>query len=107
MNDLLELIRRILRSLTLLVVALAPNSAKVCADTPGELQAIREIERLGGQVERDDRLPGWPVTVVRFNARSRFEGSLTTRFDRGLGGASRFPVGARHLQGAPSDRIVD
>ena len=56
----------------LFAVSLAPNSAAVAADNPDEAQAIREIERLGGIVERDDKLAGHPVTQVGFRFRSDF-----------------------------------
>ena len=62
-----------LRSLLLLAVILAPNSAMIAADNLDESQAIREIERLGGKIKRDDKLPGRPVTQISFGVGSKFE----------------------------------
>jgi internalin A len=72
MNDLLEVVRRALRFLVLFVVALAATSTVIAADKLEQAQAIREIERLGGKVKRDDKLPGRPVTEVRFRDGSDF-----------------------------------
>jgi hypothetical protein len=43
-------------------VAAAPFSTAIAADRLDETQAIREIERPGGIIERDAKLPGRPVT---------------------------------------------
>ena len=59
--------------LVFFAVILAPNSAMIAADNLDESQAIREIERLGGKVERDETLPGRPVMAVGFGANSRFQ----------------------------------
>ena len=48
----------------LIAVALASNSAVFAAGDAAESQAIQDIERLGALVERDDQLPGRPVTGV-------------------------------------------
>jgi hypothetical protein len=42
-------------------------------DASAEAKAIREIERLGGKVERDGKLPARPVTAIRFKEVSEFE----------------------------------
>jgi Leucine-rich repeat (LRR) protein len=57
----------------LLAVVLAPNCAVFAADKLDESQAIREIERLGGNVKRDDKLPDRPVTAVDFSRSQRVE----------------------------------
>ena len=49
-----------------LVLVLTPACAVVAANQLDESQAIAEIERLGGKVERDDKSPGRPVTEVNF-----------------------------------------
>jgi hypothetical protein len=72
MNDLLEAVPRALRILVLFVVTLALPSAVVAADKMGEAQAIREIERLGGRVERNEKLPGHPVTTLSLSGSQRF-----------------------------------
>ena len=59
-------------ALLLLAVALQLHSMVIAADIPNEAQAIREIERLGGIVEKDAKLPGRPVTAVRFRFGSDF-----------------------------------
>jgi hypothetical protein len=48
------------RAVLLLAVIAAPFSAAITADKLDESQAIREIERLGGIIERDVKLPGNP-----------------------------------------------
>lgn len=37
-----------------------------------ESQAVEKLELLGGEVERDDKLPGHPVIAVSFKERNRF-----------------------------------
>ena len=49
----------------LIAVAFALSGVANATDNRDESQAIREIERLGGKVERDEKLPGRPVTAVR------------------------------------------
>ena len=61
------------QTVLLLAVALALNSAVIAADNLDESAAIREIERLGGKIKRDDTLPGHPVTAVSFRMASPFE----------------------------------
>ena len=65
--------RRDSRFLLLLVVVLTPNWALIAAHNIDESQAIAEIERLGGKVKRDDKLPGQPVTGVERFRCFRFE----------------------------------
>jgi hypothetical protein len=74
------------RSALLLAAVVAPISAANPADKLDESQAIREIERLGGTVVRDDKLPGRPITQVRFGFKSDFGDEhvqlrLTTRLN--------------------------
>ncbi len=62
-----------------------PMSAAIATDKLDEAQAIRETERLGGKVERDDQLPGRPVTGVSFRVGSDFgdeDVPLLNRFTR-------------------------
>lgn len=61
MNRLQEVVRRALRFVVLGAVALAVSCPAIAADKVDEAQAVRKIERLGGQVTRDDKLPGHPV----------------------------------------------
>ena len=61
-----------LQAVLLVAVVLAPASATIAADTLDESRAVREIERLGGIVSRDEALPGCPVTAVRFKRGSEF-----------------------------------
>ena len=61
-----------LQAVLLLAAALAPNSRVIAADNLDESQAIREIERLGGAIKRNDKLPGRPVTEVHFSFGSDF-----------------------------------
>ncbi len=42
------------------------SGSAIAADQADESQAVREIEQLGGQVTRDDKAPGRPVTAVSF-----------------------------------------
>ena len=66
-----------LRTLLLMAVALADgcnpgkpagtNRVVIATDNLDESQAIREIERIGGTIKRDDKLPGRPVTAVDFS----------------------------------------
>src|ERR1700733_547937 len=48
----------------LLVIVLAPLGRVDATDKLDE--AIRRIERLGGEVKRDEKLPGHPVTEITF-----------------------------------------
>ena len=55
-----------------LAVALASTGAMIAADNLHEARAIREIERLKGVIKRDEKLPGCPVTHVRFKPGNDF-----------------------------------
>jgi hypothetical protein len=68
MSDFLKSLRRTMRFRMLLLVAavLVPDCAVIAVDQLDESQAIREIERLGGTVMWDDKLPDRPVTAVDF-----------------------------------------
>ena len=60
------------RMLLLMAIVLTSKIIIFAADDPAQSQAIREIERLGGVVERDDKLPGRPVTGIHFPNLSNF-----------------------------------
>ena len=55
--------------LSAVVLFANPVAAKERMDEP---QAIAEIERLGGQVERDEEAPNEPVVAVRFTKSNSF-----------------------------------
>ena len=56
----------------LIAIVLVPSGSLFAAGQVAESRAIREIERLGGVVERDDKLPGRPVIEVSFRLNSPF-----------------------------------
>jgi internalin A len=73
MNYLLKSLRRSVHFPVLLAVAMAPHDAAIAAENAGEARAIRQINRLGGEVERNDKLPGRPATAVSLRGAGRFE----------------------------------
>jgi hypothetical protein len=52
---------------------MAPHDAAIAAENADEARAIRQINRFGGEVERNDKLPGRPATAVSFKDAGRFE----------------------------------
>ncbi len=68
----------------LLIILIAATSRTATGDTPEE--AIQRIESIGGQIKRDERLPGRPVTEI----------SLGRYFDEHA--RKVFDENARHLR---------
>ena len=54
-----------------LLVGIVPTTSLIAGDID-ESQAVREIERLGGKLTRNEKLPGRPVTQVDFETNSEF-----------------------------------
>jgi internalin A len=72
MNCFLKGKRRTMLLQLLLALVLAPTSVVAATNKSDAAHAIREIERLGGQIKRDEKLPGRPVTAVTFKVRNDF-----------------------------------
>jgi Leucine Rich repeat len=74
--------RRALLSLISAILMAAPIAAR--ADDPGDQdKAIDEIKKVGGKVERDDKEPGKPVTIVNL--------ALSSVTDENMGILKAFP----------------
>ena len=59
----------------LLLILILQFGCIVFADDTGEAKAIAKIELLGGNVTRDETLPGRPVAMINFERSKRFRGT--------------------------------
>ena len=69
MNAVPRRIRRPLQFLFFCIVIPALHGVAIAPGSVDEAKAIAEIERLGGTVERDNQLPGHPVTRINLAQR--------------------------------------